>query len=280
MVAYPAILYAARITTIDVGSIQRLHRSWAVFVWRSQYEPMRRTNLFWSAEGGGIGLINVELKLVVQRFIFFRDQVDPFLQAAIQCLGSFHLRPWLATSASVDHGSRITGFYGEIANAVASLQTYFSWEYLLTVNPRKLYWDLVAQTLPPPLYRQPPVSQGGGDVLKRVRQSPIPVGTKDFFFRFHAAVLPVMARQQERGFFLPWGAGCLLCGKPETAEQAFLDCNTAIAATGATYSGYGDKMSVSAFILGLSLCEQATDTSESEVLRRVLPAALVDHVAR
>lgn len=36
MVAYPAILYAARITTIDAGSIQRLHRSWSVFVWRSQ----------------------------------------------------------------------------------------------------------------------------------------------------------------------------------------------------------------------------------------------------
>lgn len=37
-----------------------------------------------------------------------------------------------------------------------------------------------------------------------------------------------MARQHERGFFLLWGAGCLLCGKRETPEHVFLDCNTAI----------------------------------------------------
>lgn len=47
-----------------------------------------------------------------------------------------------------------------------------------------------------------------------------------------------------------------------------------------TYSGYGDQMSANAFLLALSRYEQATGISESEVLRRVLPAALVDHAAR
>lgn len=47
-----------------------------------------------------------------------------------------------------------------------------------------------------------------------------------------------------------------------------------------TYSGYGDQMSVNAFLLALSRYEQATGISESEVLHRVLPAALVDHAAR
>lgn len=60
-IAYPAVLYGARITTIDAGSLNKLHRSWAVFLWRSTYEPMRRSNLFWSLERGGLGLVNVEL---------------------------------------------------------------------------------------------------------------------------------------------------------------------------------------------------------------------------
>lgn len=148
-VTYPVILYAARITTIDAGSVLRLHRSWVVFVWPSQYKPMRRTNLFWSLEGGGIGLINVKLKLIVQRFLYFHHQTHPFLQAASQSLRSLHLRPWLAPSISVNHSPRINGFYKEIASVVAPLQTLFSREYLLAVKPRKLYWDLVAQTLPP-----------------------------------------------------------------------------------------------------------------------------------
>ncbi|XP_077550126.1 uncharacterized protein LOC144163174 [Haemaphysalis longicornis] len=46
-----------------------------------------------------------------------------------------------------------------------------------------------------------------------------------------------------------------------------------------TYSGYGDQSSANAFLLALSRYEQATGISESAVLRRVLPAALVDQAA-
>lgn len=224
---YPAILYAARVSTIDAGSVAKLHRLFAVFVWRSTYEPMRRTNVFWSAEAGGLGLVNLELKLTVQRFLYFRDHRDGFLQAAVQNVGALHLAPWLATTAELLGGARATGFYREVAGAVALLQERFSWEYLCSVKPRKLYWDLVEQTLPPPMYRLPPLGRPKSDVLRRVRKLPIPTGSKDFFFRFHTCILPTKARQEERGFFLPGGANCLLCGGRETAEHVFMDCNTA-----------------------------------------------------
>lgn len=55
---------------------------------------------------------------------------------------------------------------------------------------------------------------------------PIPTGSKNYFFRLHTGVLPVRSRQQEHGFFLPHGAGCLLCGRLETAEHVFWECNT------------------------------------------------------
>lgn len=227
-VLYPAILYVARVSTIDAGSVARFHRTFAVFIWRSTYEPMRRTNIFWSPEAGGLGLVNVELKLTVQRFMFFRDRRDGFLQAALQSVGSLHLAPWLATTALLTHGARATGFYREVAGAVALLQGLFSWEYLCVAKPKKLYWDLVEQTFPPPMYRAPPLGRLKSDVLRRVRKLPVPTGSKDFFFRLHTGVLPTKARQEERGFFLPGGANCLLCGRRETLEHVFVECNTAL----------------------------------------------------
>lgn len=228
VVVYPAVLYSARITSIDSGSMNKLHRQWAVFVWRSAYEPMRRTNLFWGLSAGGLGLVHVEIKLTVQRFMYFREQPDAFLRGALQSIGSAHLAKWLATTVQVHQGVRAAPFYKEIAGAVTLLEEQFSWDYLLTVKPRRLYRDLLAKLLPPPLYRQPPAEAAQRGVLRRVMSLPIPTGSKDFYFRFHAGVLPVGSRQEERGFFMPHGAGCLLCGKRETPEHVFLECNTAL----------------------------------------------------
>lgn len=223
-IAYPAVLYGARITSIDADTLNRLHRSWAVFLWRSTFEPMRRSNLFWSLEKGGFGLVNAELKLTIQRFLYFLGLRDPFLVAATQCLGTRHLAPWLATTASLCFDTRGTRFYKEIALALAMLEQHFSWDYLLKTKPRKLYWDLVEKVLPPPLYRQPPIPN---DVLKRVRRLPLPTASKDFFFRLHMGVLPAKARLEDKGFFLHGGAGCLLCGKRETAEHVLTYYNAA-----------------------------------------------------
>lgn len=224
---YPPMLYSARITTIDASTTHKLHRLWAAFIWRSTYEPMRRSNLFWSLEKEGVGLVNVHLKLIVQRFLYFRNQPDSFLRAALQHLGSAHLARWVATSEGLNHGLSHTGFYKEVAAALAGLEEQFSWKYLLAASPRRLYWDLLAKVLPPPLYRQPSGSAPSTNVLRRVRALPVPTGSKDFFFRFHVGVLPVMARQESRGFFLPYGSGCILCGQKETSEHVFLACNIA-----------------------------------------------------
>lgn len=227
VVVYPATLYSARVTSIDKKSVNKLHRQWAVFVWRSSYEPMRRTNLFWGLDAGGLGLVHVEIKLTVQRFIYFRDQSDPFLRGALQSIGSAHISKWQVTTVQLHHGARAAPFYREIAGAITLLEQQFSWDYLLAVKPRRLYRDLLAKLLPPPLYRQPPVEAAKRGVLKRIMCLPIPTGTKNFFCRFHFGVLPVGSRQEERGFFLPRGAGCFLCGRLETAEHVFLECNTA-----------------------------------------------------
>lgn len=81
------------------------------FYLRSTYEHMRRNNMFWRAEARGLRLVNVELKLIVQRFMFFRDRHDGFLQAALQNVGNLHLSPWLAKTVQLTHSARATGFY-------------------------------------------------------------------------------------------------------------------------------------------------------------------------
>lgn len=63
----------------------------------SAYEPTRRSSLFWSLEKGGVGLVNVYLKLIVPRLLYFRDQPYTFHRAAFQLIGSENLARWVAT---------------------------------------------------------------------------------------------------------------------------------------------------------------------------------------
>lgn len=69
----------------------KLHLSWAVYLWRTTYEPMCRSNLFWSPEKGGLVLVNVELKLTAMHLLYLLDIRNLFLQAATQCLVTAHL---------------------------------------------------------------------------------------------------------------------------------------------------------------------------------------------
>lgn len=184
---------------------------------------MRRSNLFWSLKKGGFGLINVELKLTIQRLQHSWDHCGTFLLAATQCSGAVHLAPLLATTGPLCFGTRATTFHKEVAQALALLEQHFSWEDPLTATPRKLYWDLVYEVLPRPLYRQPPSCD---NVLKRVRTLPVLKGSNDFFFRLHMGVLPSKARFKDRGLFVHDSTGCLLCGQREMAEHVPIQCNT------------------------------------------------------
>lgn len=190
-------------------------------------EAMRRSNLFWSLKKGGAGVVNIVIKLRVQRFIYFRDQKDPFLRAAIQVLGSGHLNKWTATSSEIFRRSPGLSFYKEVAEALHFFESRFSWDYLATVKKRKLYWDTIALVLPTPLYRRCQHPKGTEGVLKTVRRLKIPTSSKNLFFRFHWETLPVKTWLKRKNFTVPYTA-CRDCPEEnETILHVFLLCKRA-----------------------------------------------------
>ncbi|KAM7290602.1 hypothetical protein ISCGN_027218 [Ixodes scapularis] len=226
-VSYPAVLYRAQAVCCPGSQAGKVHRNWAMFVWKSAMESTRRNNLFLHQESGGLGLVNIVLKLHVQRFLLFRDAKDPTFIAVLHHLGFPHLGNWMvSTSGRTTKGAALR-FYKEIASSIEFLQAQFSWEYLATVGKRRLYWDAVSASFPPPLYRQPPTPDDATRLYKLVRILPIPVATRDFFVRMHMEVLPVKTWLHQKGFFVPWSLNCDLCGAPETIQHVLVECSNA-----------------------------------------------------
>lgn len=220
---YPAVLYYAQAMPCDDATAHRIHRLFATFVWRSKLERMRRTNLFLPLEKGGLGLVNVSIKLMVRRFLYFRDTKDPCLRAALQVNGFAFLRQWVVTSDLVPNRKKALGYYKEMGKALDFFSTRFSWEYLLSVKRKKLYWDTVDLVFPPPRYRE--LMPGKADVFKRIRKMPVSVGVKNVFVLFHTETLPVKTWQVKKGFSVPWSLRCDHCYQcEETLQHAFLDC--------------------------------------------------------
>lgn len=188
---------------------------------------MRRTNLFHPLERGGLGLVNISAKLLVQRFLYFRDQRVPLLRAALQIHGAPFLMPWIVTSISIRQGGPPLLFYKEIARAVEFFTKRFSWDYLLVAKRKRLYWDTIDSLFPAPRYREPDMLKS--DVLQRVRKMPVTTGVKNVFVMFHTETLPVKVWQQNKGFDVPWSLRCDHCHlHEETLRHAFLDCPGAI----------------------------------------------------
>ncbi|CAN7945740.1 unnamed protein product [Ixodes hexagonus] len=163
-------------------------------------EKMRRSNLFWSLSCGGLGLVNVTLKLYVQRFLFFRDKKDAIFITALHYLGYGYLQQWMVSTTGRTSQSRQLSFYKQVADSIKFLLVHFLWEYLLTVTRKKLYWDTLALVLPVPLYRQCASAPSPSDVFKQLRKLPVPTSSKDFFVRFHVEVLPVKVWLDKKGF--------------------------------------------------------------------------------
>ncbi|CAN8015712.1 unnamed protein product [Ixodes persulcatus] len=187
---------------------------------------MRRDNLFVSQKKGALGLVNVERKLKVQRFLFFRDQGNPLVISAFKELGGRFLGPWLDGDTG-DSRARVLKFYPEIAAAKEFFQTRFSDEYLQKVKKKSLYWDTVDLLIPPPFCRSFPGSAEKSDVFRRLLRYPVRTAVKNCFLRFHFEVLPVKTWLIKKGFFEPWSTNCALCPFPETLEHVFLYCTNA-----------------------------------------------------
>ncbi|CAN8002305.1 unnamed protein product [Ixodes pacificus] len=95
--------------------------------------------------------------------------------------------------------SRHLRYYKEVADSIRFFLVHFSWEYLLTVKRKTLYWDTDSAVLPVPLYRQRVNAPNSFDVFKQLRKLPVPTSSKDFFVRFHVEVLPVKVWLDKKG---------------------------------------------------------------------------------
>lgn len=221
------IYYVLQVLHCTRANIQKIHRVFARFVWRSGSEPMRRDNLFRSVKSGGLGLTHLFIRQLITRFLFLRDQTHPFLRAVIQTHLGNHLPSFLVTSYD-DYTIHPKGFLKEVTDAFRFLSVRFSHEYLASVTKKKLSSDLIAVLFPEPLYRSIYSTGPGQDVLCRVRKMCVPPSVKTFFFKLHSGTLPVKTWMHKRGIFVPWSVNCILCKSPESIDHVFIYCWDAV----------------------------------------------------
>lgn len=146
--------YLLQVLPCAQKNFRAFHRVFAIFIWSSSFEPIRRDYLFRSRATGGLGLVHLYLRTVVSRFVFFRKRQHPFLEHAKHTFLSTRLPDVLITTSPPTQGVP-RGFYGEVVRAVQFLCVRFHVEYLFSVSPRKLYHDLVESVLPVPVYHNP-----------------------------------------------------------------------------------------------------------------------------
>lgn len=168
------------------------------------------------------------MKLKVQRFLLFLDKTTTTIAGALKTLGRRYLDPWLVPSQE-DAPKRTPElrYYREIELAIRFFQDRFSWEYLMKVKRKQLYWDTIDTIIPPPLYRSVTARSGGSNVFKRLPKYPVKTAVKDFFVKFHMEVLPVKPWLEQKGFLVPWSTNCELCPVQESLQHVFLYCTNA-----------------------------------------------------
>ncbi|XP_042147230.1 uncharacterized protein LOC121836404, partial [Ixodes scapularis] len=145
------VWYVLQALCMSRVSVQKIHRVFAIFVWGSVWERTGRTNLFRSVKSGGLGLAHLFLRQVVSRFMFLRDQGDPFLRTVLQVRLRNALSEFVVSSSDV-RCTRVRGFLREVILAFHFLKVRFSLEYLSEVTRKRLYKDLVEVVFPVPLY--------------------------------------------------------------------------------------------------------------------------------
>lgn len=209
------------------ANIQKFHRLLAMFVWQSCFERTKRSNLFHRLKGGGLGLSNLFVRQVVSRFLYLRDETNPFLRTYMQIRLGSAMPNFIVTTTDMKRYA-VSGLLREVVMSFRFLSERFSIEYLSNVTRKRLSCDVVELLCPEPVYRMKYLGGNKHDVLKRVKKMIIPAGVKTFFFKLHTETLPVLTWLDERGLFLPWGKDCRLCKKPESVEHVFVDCWDAV----------------------------------------------------
>lgn len=171
------VLHCARV------NVQRFHRIFATFVWRSSWEQMRRDNLFLSLRAGGLGLVHLFVHQLVSRFLFFKNITHPFLLTVTQHR-LWTQMPTVIVSSADFPPCRPRGFLKEVVDAFSFLQARFTLEYLFSCSRKSLSKALVTSLFPTPLYRTYAFcTSPTSDVLKRVRTMCVSPGAKTFFFQ-------------------------------------------------------------------------------------------------
>ncbi|KAM7289872.1 hypothetical protein ISCGN_030000 [Ixodes scapularis] len=125
-VTYPAVFYKAQAVCCPGLTAKKIHKSWATFVWRSPWERTRRDNLFLHQESGGLGLVDIVIKLNVQRFLLFRNAKEPTLLSALHHLGFPCLGRWMVSTSGLTAKAAALRFYSEIAEAILFFLVLFS----------------------------------------------------------------------------------------------------------------------------------------------------------
>lgn len=78
--------YVMQVLSCTRVNVQKFHRAFAVLVWQSSFERTSRNNLFRSVGEGGLGVPHLFVKQLVSRFMYLRDQSDPFVRTCLQIL--------------------------------------------------------------------------------------------------------------------------------------------------------------------------------------------------
>lgn len=216
------LLYLLQVLPCPRKNVNIFHRIFAMLIWRSNFEAMRRSNLFKKLMDGGIGLQHIYVKQLVMRMAFFREIRHPVLEVVKRCI-EYHYLPHLSAAVHSNF-IRLSRYYREMVESVRFLSARFSVEYLFSVSKKKLTVDLADVLFPVPVYRQIPDEWPGKDVLCRVRRMPLKPAMKTFFFKLHTNTLPVKPWLQEKGFFVPWSVNCRFCKVPEDINHVFIHC--------------------------------------------------------
>lgn len=203
-------------------NVQKMHRVFAVFIWSSTWERISRDNLFRRVRDGGLGLAHLFVRQLVNRFLFLRDNKDPFLRTVCQLRLARALPQFVVSTRTMSGG--IFGYFREVVVSAQFLLARFSIEYLSNVTRKKLYRDTCECLFPVPLYRAIYSGSPGQDVFKRVKRMPVQPGVKTFFFKLHTSTLSVRTYLEEKGIYVPWGTQCFICKMPDTIEHVFLHC--------------------------------------------------------